>query len=119
MKPQSWHSMRITESRRIRHLLASPPLTPGKCTLPLPYVIAPKTRGPRVMNRVVASNVSEYFANEHRTHGVKLICNTRVVRLEGHARVERVVCADGSTYETDLLLVGVGAIANVQLASDA
>jgi 3-phenylpropionate/trans-cinnamate dioxygenase ferredoxin reductase subunit len=73
----------------------------------------------RVMNRVVASNVSEYFANEHRTHGVKLICNTRVVRLEGHARVERVVCADGSTYETDLLLVGVGAIANVQLASDA
>jgi 3-phenylpropionate/trans-cinnamate dioxygenase ferredoxin reductase subunit len=56
----------------------------------------------RVMNRVVASSVSEYFAHEHRTQGVKIICNTRVVRLEGAGRVERVVCADGSTHEADL-----------------
>jgi 3-phenylpropionate/trans-cinnamate dioxygenase ferredoxin reductase component len=73
----------------------------------------------RVMNRVVASNVSEYFAHEHRTQGVKLVCNTRVVRLEGRSRVERVVCADGSTHEADLLVVGVGAVANMQLAADA
>jgi 3-phenylpropionate/trans-cinnamate dioxygenase ferredoxin reductase subunit len=71
----------------------------------------------RVMNRVVASSVSEYFAHEHRTQGVKIICNTRVVRLEGAARVERVVCADGSTHEADLLVVGVGAVANTELAS--
>jgi 3-phenylpropionate/trans-cinnamate dioxygenase ferredoxin reductase subunit len=73
----------------------------------------------RVMNRVVAANVSEYFAHEHRTQGVKLVCNTRVVRLEGSSRVERVVCADGSSYETDLLVVGVGALANMELASAA
>jgi 3-phenylpropionate/trans-cinnamate dioxygenase ferredoxin reductase subunit len=73
----------------------------------------------RVMNRVVASNVSEYFEREHRAQGVKIICNTRVVRLEGQARVERVVCADGSTHEADLLVVGVGAVANMKLASDA
>jgi 3-phenylpropionate/trans-cinnamate dioxygenase ferredoxin reductase component len=73
----------------------------------------------RLMNRVVASNVSEYFAHEHRTAGVKVICNTRVVRLEGQSRVERVVCADGSTHEADLLVVGVGALANMQLAADA
>jgi 3-phenylpropionate/trans-cinnamate dioxygenase ferredoxin reductase subunit len=73
----------------------------------------------RVMNRVVASNVSEYFAHEHRAHGVNIVCNTRVVRLEGSARVERVVCADGTSYEADLLVVGVGAVANAQLAGDA
>jgi 3-phenylpropionate/trans-cinnamate dioxygenase ferredoxin reductase subunit len=73
----------------------------------------------RIMNRVVASNVSEYFVHEHRTHGVNVVCNTRVVRLEGGAAVERVVCADGSSYETDLLVVGVGAVANMQLAIDA
>jgi 3-phenylpropionate/trans-cinnamate dioxygenase ferredoxin reductase subunit len=73
----------------------------------------------RVMNRVVAANVSEYFAHEHRTQGVKIVCNTRVVRLQGGSRVERVVCADGSTYEADLLIVGVGAVANMQLAGDA
>ncbi len=73
----------------------------------------------RVMNRVVAANVSEYFAHEHRTQGVKIVCNTRVVRLEGDTQVERVVCADDSTYDADLLIVGVGAVANMQLAADA
>jgi 3-phenylpropionate/trans-cinnamate dioxygenase ferredoxin reductase subunit len=73
----------------------------------------------RIMNRVVASNVSDYFVHEHRTQGVNVVCNTRVVRLEGGSRVERVVCADGSSYETDLLVVGVGAVANMALAVDA
>ena len=73
----------------------------------------------RVMNRVVASSVSEYYAHEHRTQGVKIICNTRVIRLEGAGRVERVVCADGSSYEADLLVVGVGAIPNAELAAEA
>jgi 3-phenylpropionate/trans-cinnamate dioxygenase ferredoxin reductase component len=73
----------------------------------------------RVMNRVVASNVSEYFSHEHRTQGVKIICNSRVIRLEGKGRAERVVCADGSSHESDLLIVGIGAIANVQLAGEA
>jgi 3-phenylpropionate/trans-cinnamate dioxygenase ferredoxin reductase subunit len=73
----------------------------------------------RVMNRVVASNVSEYFAHEHRAQGIKLICNSRVIRLEGGNRVERVVCADGSVHEADILVVGVGAVANTQLAAAA
>ena len=73
----------------------------------------------RIMNRVVASNVSAYFEHEHRAQGVHIICNARVVRLEGVERVERVVCADGSTFDADLLVVGVGAVANMQLAMDA
>jgi 3-phenylpropionate/trans-cinnamate dioxygenase ferredoxin reductase subunit len=73
----------------------------------------------RVMNRVVASNVSEYFEHEHRAQGVKIICNTRVVRFAGSGRVESAVCADGSLHPADLLVVGIGAIANTQLAADA
>jgi 3-phenylpropionate/trans-cinnamate dioxygenase ferredoxin reductase subunit len=79
----------------------------------------------RVMNRVVASNVSEYFEREHRSHGVKIVCNSRVARLEGGppvdagARVQSVICADGSSYAADVVIVGVGAIANSQLAADA
>jgi 3-phenylpropionate/trans-cinnamate dioxygenase ferredoxin reductase component len=73
----------------------------------------------RVMNRVVAPCVSEYFAHEHRRQGVKIICNTRVIGLEGAGCVERVVCADGSTFEADLLIVGVGAAANTELAGAA
>ena len=73
----------------------------------------------RIMNRVVASNVSEYFAHEHRSQGVRIVCNSRVVSLQGSDRVESVVCADGSLYPADALIVGVGALANSQLAGEA
>jgi 3-phenylpropionate/trans-cinnamate dioxygenase ferredoxin reductase component len=73
----------------------------------------------RVMNRVVASRVSEYFEHEHRTQGIKIVCNTRVVRLQGAQSVERVVCADGSSYEADLLVAGIGAVPETKLAANA
>ena len=73
----------------------------------------------RIMNRVVAPCVSQYFAREHRTHGVNIICDMRVVRLEGRGRVERVVCADGSSHAADLVIVGVGAVPTTELASAA
>ena len=70
----------------------------------------------RIMNRVVAPSVSQYFAAEHRLHGVNILCDMRVTRLEGRERVERVVCADGSSHEADLVIVGVGAVATTELA---
>jgi 3-phenylpropionate/trans-cinnamate dioxygenase ferredoxin reductase subunit len=73
----------------------------------------------RVLNRVAAPAVSQFFAQEHRAHGVNLICDARVVGLEGRGRVQRVVCADGNHHQADLLIVGVGCIASTRLASDA
>lgn len=73
----------------------------------------------RIMSRVVAPSVSEYFAEEHRAHGVEIVCNTRVVRLEGTRSVERVVCADGSSHAADMVVVGVGAVPNTELAVEA
>jgi 3-phenylpropionate/trans-cinnamate dioxygenase ferredoxin reductase component len=73
----------------------------------------------RVMNRVVAPSVSQYFAREHGARGVNIICDTRVVCLEGEGRVERVVCADGTRHAADMVIVGVGAVATTDLASAA
>jgi 3-phenylpropionate/trans-cinnamate dioxygenase ferredoxin reductase subunit len=73
----------------------------------------------RVMNRVVAPSVSDFFARSHQSQGVDIRLGARVVRLEGRERVERVHCADGSSHPTDLLVVGVGAIAVSELASSA
>jgi 3-phenylpropionate/trans-cinnamate dioxygenase ferredoxin reductase subunit len=73
----------------------------------------------RVMNRVVAPSVSQYFAREHGAHGVTIVCDTRVVCLEGEGRVERVVCADGTRHAADLVIVGVGAVATTELAGAA
>jgi 3-phenylpropionate/trans-cinnamate dioxygenase ferredoxin reductase subunit len=71
------------------------------------------------MNRVVAPCVSEYFEMEHRRNGVTLTCNTRVERLEGDGRVERVICSDGGVVEADLLVVGVGAMPHTEIAEAA
>jgi 3-phenylpropionate/trans-cinnamate dioxygenase ferredoxin reductase subunit len=73
----------------------------------------------RIMNRVVAPTVSEFFAGEHRMHGVRILCDMRVIRLEGAGRVETVVCADGSSHAADLVIVGIGAVATTGLASAA
>jgi 3-phenylpropionate/trans-cinnamate dioxygenase ferredoxin reductase subunit len=44
----------------------------------------------------------------HRDHGVDLRLGTGVARLEGGARVERVVLADGRALAADLVVVGIG-----------
>lgn len=73
----------------------------------------------RLMNRVVAPVVSEFFARTHRAEGVGIVCNTRVVALQGTGRVERVVCADGGSYDADMVVVGVGAEPVTDLADNA
>jgi 3-phenylpropionate/trans-cinnamate dioxygenase ferredoxin reductase subunit len=73
----------------------------------------------RVMNRVVSSCVSQYFAQVHQTHGIDLKCGVRVVAVEGRERAEYVLCADGRRFAADIVVVGVGAIANTELAESA
>jgi 3-phenylpropionate/trans-cinnamate dioxygenase ferredoxin reductase component len=73
----------------------------------------------RLMNRVVSPSVSQFLEQEHRSRGIDIICNTRVVRLEGAGRIERVICADRSEFAADAVIAGVGAIAVTDLAVDA
>ncbi len=75
--------------------------------------------GDRIMNRVVAPEVSAFFAREHRARGVGIVCNARVVEIQGSGRVERVICAGGGSYAADLIIAGVGAVPLTDLARDA
>jgi 3-phenylpropionate/trans-cinnamate dioxygenase ferredoxin reductase component len=73
----------------------------------------------RVMNRVVAPPVSDFFAAEHAQHGVAIETGALVAALEGVSSVERVVCRDGRAFAADLVVIGVGAVPNDELARDA
>ena len=73
----------------------------------------------RVMNRVVAPPVSTFFAREHAAHGVEILTGAAVEELAGGAVVEGVVCRDGRSLPADLVVVGVGAVPNDELARDA
>jgi len=73
----------------------------------------------RPMARVVSPEVSAYFAEAHRAHGVRIVCDARVDSIEGRERVEAVVCADGTRFAADLVIVGVGALPVTDLAAGA
>ncbi len=73
----------------------------------------------RVMNRVVAPVVSDFYATEHAVHGVPIHCKTTVSAFVGDTRVRAVQCSDGSSFPADLVVVGVGVAPNVELARSA
>jgi 3-phenylpropionate/trans-cinnamate dioxygenase ferredoxin reductase subunit len=73
----------------------------------------------RVMNRVVAPPVSAFFAAQHAQRGVEVVIGAAVSALEGDGRVARVVCADGRMFAADLVVIGIGAVPNDQLARNA
>ena len=63
---------------------------------------------PAPLANAVGAEVGEACANLHRQRGVDVRCGALVAGFEGDERVERVVLADGSTVEADLVVVGIG-----------
>jgi 3-phenylpropionate/trans-cinnamate dioxygenase ferredoxin reductase subunit len=74
---------------------------------------------PRVLARVTCPEVSEFFERMHREAGVDLRTGVAVQGFEGDGVVKRVRLGDGSTLDTDFVVVGIGLIPNVELAVDA
>jgi 3-phenylpropionate/trans-cinnamate dioxygenase ferredoxin reductase component len=74
---------------------------------------------PRVMARAVAPQVSHWFEAMHRGMGTELRCGVGVSALMGRDHVEAVELSDGETMTADVVLVGVGALPNTDLAEAA
>lgn len=74
---------------------------------------------PRVMSRVVAPEMSDFYQAEHARHGVEIRLGTTVAAFEGGPRVTAVTCSDGTRAPADLVIVGIGIVPNVELAADA
>jgi 3-phenylpropionate/trans-cinnamate dioxygenase ferredoxin reductase subunit len=73
----------------------------------LPVTLLEQTS--RVLSRVTAPQISAFYQAEHAKQGVRVICGAEVRALEGsQGRVQKVVCEDGSAYEADVVLVGIG-----------
>lgn len=53
-------------------------------------------------------------AGLHEQHGVELLCGVGVDRLVGRDRVEAVELTDGTSLPADVVLVGIGALPNVE-----
>ena len=73
----------------------------------------------RVLKRVTAPEVSDFFHRTHEAAGVHVRTDATVVALEGTGRVSTVRLADGETLPADVVIVGIGVRPNVDLARDA
>ena len=70
----------------------------------------------RLMSRVVAEPVSEFYRRLHEDAGVDVRTGARVVAFEGGNAVERVVLEGGAVVDVDLVTIGIGVEPNVELA---
>lgn len=73
----------------------------------------------RLLERAVSPLISQFLLDIHRSHGVDIRFNTGVVGIEGAGAVNEVICSDGSRVRADLTVVGIGGIANDDLAVQA
>jgi 3-phenylpropionate/trans-cinnamate dioxygenase ferredoxin reductase subunit len=76
-------------------------------------------REDRVLARVACPELSDFFFRYHRARGVAFELGCRIEALEGDGAVSGVRLSDGRVLGCDAVLMGVGAVANDELARDA
>lgn len=72
----------------------------------------------RILQRVTTPEMSEFYHKLHTDRGVSIHTNTTVSGFEGDKQVSKVVCGDKS-FAADMVIVGIGIIANVEIAQEA
>lgn len=68
----------------------------------------------RVMARVAGPELSNFYQEEHRAHGVDVRLGVAVTAIEGDGKVTGVRLADGSVVPADLVVVGIGIVPAIE-----
>ncbi|OXR46973.1 Rhodocoxin reductase [Nocardia cerradoensis] len=74
----------------------------------------------RLMGRVLSPPMADFLLDAHRARGLQVELGTTVERITGTSgRVTAVATADGRKFPADVVLVGIGALPNTELAEAA
>jgi len=73
-------------------------------------------REERILERVTAPEMSEFFEELHKSNEVEVLTNKNVVTITNDQETDIVNCEDGSAYVADIVIVGVGIHVNTELA---
>jgi 3-phenylpropionate/trans-cinnamate dioxygenase ferredoxin reductase component len=75
---------------------------------------------PRLMPRVVAPTISQFYGDLHGSRGVEVLCGAAVSEIAGTGgKVRAVFVSGGRSFPADVVLVGIGVMPNVELAQGA
>ncbi|WP_299625005.1 FAD/NAD(P)-binding oxidoreductase [uncultured Tenacibaculum sp.] len=72
-------------------------------------------REQRILARVTTPYLSDFFHNLHKTNGVNIFTGKNVTEITD----SKVICEDDSSYDADIIIVGVGIQVNTELAKQA
>jgi 3-phenylpropionate/trans-cinnamate dioxygenase ferredoxin reductase subunit len=71
----------------------------------------------RILKRVTSLEVSNFYNNFHSKKGVEIICNAKIASLNAENKmINAVLLESGESIAADIVLAGIGAIPNTQLA---
>ena len=71
----------------------------------------------RILKRVTSLEVSKFYNNFHSKKGVEIICNAKIASLNAENKIiNAVLLESGESIAADIVLAGIGAIPNTQLA---
>lgn len=73
----------------------------------------------RAMARALSRPMAAFFEQRHRSWGVDFHLGASVQEIHGVDRVREVELSDGSRLPADMVLVGIGVLANTELAEQA
>jgi 3-phenylpropionate/trans-cinnamate dioxygenase ferredoxin reductase subunit len=76
-------------------------------------------RAPACLTRVIPPTSIVPIMELHAAKGVTIECGVDIEALEGHAKVSAVALKDGRRLGADLVLLGIGSVANDELARGA
>jgi 3-phenylpropionate/trans-cinnamate dioxygenase ferredoxin reductase component len=74
---------------------------------------------PRVLKRGVPEEIAEVIAERHRQEGVVIMCGAAIHSLEEDDDQARINLEGGETIVADVICVGIGALPNISIASEA
>ena len=61
----------------------------------------------RILQRVTAPELSEFYTRIHREEGVKIHTGISVSAIVGDERVEKVICSNGVEFPAGVVIIGV------------
>lgn len=73
-------------------------------------------REQRVLARITAPEMSDFFQELHSENGVSLLTNKNVVSIETSDKTNTIICDDNTSFLADVIVVGVGIKVNTELA---
>ncbi|AWB68913.1 pyridine nucleotide-disulfide oxidoreductase [Saccharobesus litoralis] len=76
-------------------------------------------REERILARVTAPHMSNFFQQLHADNDVDVFTGKNVVEIKTQDGVNQVICGDGTSFTADLIVVGVGIRVNTELAAAA